>query len=147
MPDFHKKGIQTPRTPIYKSESHKLHHSFEVADGVIIYPGYPVFIDATGKLITDPTAGRPFIGIAVTGNINPCYTHEPIRVTVMVRGYIIITGCAAAALAAGTVLEPTTATTSTPFRFNFQAATGGDNAFIALSEATEVGDEIFILVK
>lgn len=102
-----KSGTATPKVPIYKSESYKLHQAFEVAAGESILPGFPVGLNADGKIFQWKGTGT-YLGIAVT------LANTYGEVTVMVQGYAIIMGIAAATLNAGYVTpgEPYTGKTN-----------------------------------
>lgn len=89
-------GAATPRVPIYKSESYKLHQAFEPAAGQTILPGYAVGLDATGKIFQWKGTGT-YLGIATTK------TNAYGEITVMVQGYAIIHGVSAGELVAGYV--------------------------------------------
>ena len=98
-------GGKTPRVKIYKSESHKLHQAFTVAEGSTISEGMPVAIDTDGNIIPYTGTGI-YIGIAVTNNTNQAYKGQkdfPVEVTVAVRGYMVVNWTAAASITPGYV--------------------------------------------
>lgn len=86
-------GEKTPKVVIYKSESHKLHQAFTVADGKTIVKGQPVQLTEDGSIEPYQGAeGSVYLGVAVTDSVNPCYPAQrnfPAEVTVMVEGYVI----------------------------------------------------------
>ena len=48
--DLLKSGTKTPRTKLYKSESHKLCHAFPVASNEVINEAEPVALLANGTI-------------------------------------------------------------------------------------------------
>ena len=60
-------GASTPKPVIFKSESHKLHQAFLVADGKTILQGMPVKLNTDGTI--EPYYGTGvYIGIATTNS-------------------------------------------------------------------------------
>ena len=108
-------GTKTPRAKIFKSESHKLHQAFTVAEGKTIVQGMPVQLEKDGSIAPYLGAeGSIYLGIAVTDNISPAYQGQrnfPVEVTVAVQGYIITEGKSSktnveGVFAAGDVQDP-----------------------------------------
>ena len=148
---FTKLGNSTKRVRIYKSESYKLHQAFPVADAEVIKEGYPVGLNAEGKLFHYKGIGT-YLGIAVTGTAAYPQNNE---ITVMVQGFVIVHGVSAAALEAGYV-KPGDAATDVDFvKYSQSTVTAGEPAvtsplesnFIALDVATAAGQVIPILVR
>lgn len=138
-------GDRTPRAIIQKSESHKLHHAFAVAQGKTIYQGQQVVLleDGTVRAYEADDANKMILGIAVTDNVNPAYAaskQNEVEVTVAMRGYMIIYGVnnTAGALKAGPVKPQGTrkgtydyyvadATTEYPVAINLTKAAAKDD--------------------
>lgn len=158
MADFTKFGGTTPRVVIYKSESHKLHQAFPVKASVKIYAGNPVAIttDGTIELLTKDNEAN-YLGIAVTGNINPAYKESanagPVEVTVAVQGFMIINAISEAALNAGPVEIGTGMDATNHFtKFKTFTQAGADAAtcpvnFISLTKASAKDELIQVLCK
>ena len=142
------RGGKTPRTVIYKSESHKLHQAFNVKAEATIYMGQPVALHTDGTIY--PYAGTGiYIGVAVTDSINPAYGAQrdfPIEVTVAVSGHMIVNMSASAALSAGYV-APSGSVVSTRFPAVAAAAANTETHFIALNAASAAGDLVQVLCK
>lgn len=144
---FTKMGNATPKVAIYKSESYKLHQAFVVATGETILPGFPVGLNADGKIFHWKGTGT-YLGIATT--LVDTYGE----VTVMVQGYAIVTGLSGAALDAGYVKpgEPYTGKTdyvsyTQSTQVVGEATVALKSDFIALDAATAAGQAIQILVR
>lgn len=139
-----KVGLPTPQTVIYKSESHKLHQAFPVADGMEIIAGSPVYLDTDGTLSNDSGDGI-FIGIAVTNSETPAYPAgaSGVEVTVMVYGFAIVYGVADAAISAGYVSD-NLGNNDEGYR-QYDVAVS-ETHFIALNPAEE-GDLIQVLIR
>ena len=140
-------GAATPRVPIYKSESYKLHQAFEPAADQTILPGYAVGLDATGKIFPWKGIGT-YLGIATTK------TNAYGEITVMVQGYAIIHGVSAGELTAGFVKPGDPYTGKTDYLSYSQSTqvVGADTValpsdFILLTPATAAGQVVPILVK
>lgn len=139
-------GQKTPKTVIYKSESHKLHQAFPVASGVTIVKGQPVALEADGSVSPYKGTGI-YLGIAVTDSVNPAYQAQrgfPVEVTVMVEGFAIVNGVAKATMEAGYVITDGTLLNN---RFTNYSASKTETNFIALNSAEEANDLIQVLVK
>lgn len=145
-------GAQTPRTVIYKSESHKLHQAFnpKVTDGTssTIFKGQPVKIENDGTI--SPFSGTGiYIGMAVTDTQYPAYGAQrdyPIEVTVAVTGHMIVNMVASAAVVPGYV-NPTGTVVNNRFTQIANTASSGTTAsnFIALNAASAAGDIVQVL--
>ena len=145
-------GSATPRTAIYKSESHKLHQAFAVKKtaGVVeeIVPGQLVKLNTDGT-ISAYTGSGIYLGIAVTDSQNPCYPDGALgpEVTVMVEGFSVVYGeagtgssdldcgyVAPAAKPAGNLYVPYSASES-------------ETRFINITPGADAGELIQILVR
>lgn len=151
-------GNKTQRSPIYKSESHKLHHAFNVKSGKTIRQGQLVVIEEDGTIAPFASDSKldKVIGTAVTDSIHPAYAetkqHGPIEVTVAVIGYAIVWGVAGeASLTAGPV-KPTGDLDSTSSYAKYSKLTVDDATYagniraINLTPADSDGDPIQVLM-
>lgn len=140
-------GQVTPKVVIFKSESHKLHQAFMVADNVTIVKGMPVKLDADGKI--SPYAGEGiYLGVAVTDNVNPAYKAQrnfPVEVTVAVEGFAIVNAAASAAIESAGYVKPTADLLNA--RFVKYVTSTTETNFIALNVADEANELIQVLVK
>ena len=140
-------GTKTPRAKIFKSESHKLHQAFTVAEGKTIVQGMPVQLEKDGSIAPYLGAeGSIYLGIAVTDNISPAYQGQrnfPVEVTVAVQGYIITEGSAKADTEDCAYVKPTEA-----IKGGFVVYEASDNPtdFINLTPAS-TGETMQILCK
>lgn len=157
-----KVGMPTPRTVIYKSESHKLHQAFAAKknDGqvVTIVPGMPVKLNADGT-IEAYTGSGVYLGIAVTDSKNPCYPDGALgpEVTVMVEGYAVVyaladLGSDAQAddtLACGEVVPGTLDDDSlyVPYAAPAQAAASTHPKFINITPGATDGELIQVVIR
>lgn len=140
-------GQVTPKVVIFKSESHKLHQAFAVADNATIVKGMPVKLDTDGK-ISPYTGTGVYLGIAVTDNVNPAYgarRNFPVEVTVAVEGFAIVNAAANAAIDAAGYVKPVEGLLNS--RFVKYAASTDPTNFIALNSADEANELIQVLVK
>lgn len=145
-------GEKTPSAVIFKHESHKLQHAFNVATGKTVYQGDPVTLGTDGTISpfasTDDSSS--IIGYALTDSITPAYKNDrqsgPVEVTVVVNGYMIIQGIAGAAISAGPVKPNGTHGTGINASYMTYVADADGNNCIALNEA-DASELIFILVK
>lgn len=140
-------GQVTPKVVIFKSESHKLHQAFVVADNATIVKGMPVKLDTNGK-ISPYTGTGVYLGIAVTDNVNPAYGAQrnfPVEVTVAVEGFAIVNAAANAAIEAAGYIKPVEGLLNS--RFVKYAASTDPTNFIALNGADEANELIQVLVK
>lgn len=154
-------GQKTPRTQIYKHESHKLHQAFNVHVNSethvmdTIVKGQPVKLNSDGTI--SPYAGSGvYLGIAVTDTINPAYKAQygyPIEVTVMMEGFAIVNWVAgAASVSAGYVTTDGSLLNSRYVKATNTTTPEGESAptpsnFIALEAATALSQIIQVLVK
>lgn len=139
-------GAKTPRTVIYKSESHKLHQAFNVKANETIYKGQPVKLGTDGT-ISKYTGTGIYLGIAVTDSTYPAYGAQrdfPVEVTVAVSGHMIINTVAFAAITPGYV-NPTGTVVNNRFTQVANTPDSADSNFIALNAATEAGDLVQVL--
>lgn len=156
-------GSQTPKTVIYKSESHKLHQAFPVKmnEGKVekeIIQGMPVALNADGSVSPYEGTGV-FLGIAMTDSITPAYpaaypaTVAP-EVTVAVEGYCIVMGQAKKSdsysegdvVPAGAVTPKAAEEDSLYIPYSPDAVEAHPK-FLALNPASEEGDLIQVLVR
>lgn len=154
MSDMHKFGDATGKAVVFKSESHKLHHSLPVKTGETVKKGQPVVLNTDGTIQGFKTGNSlsMIIGYAVTDSANPAYQSSKqygvVEVTVALKGYGILYGVSAAdGQVAGKVI-PTGSLDATGVYTEYQAegtpATTNVN-FIALNGGDE-GELIHILV-
>ena len=142
-------GSTTPRSVIYKSESHKLHQAFCVKEGEKILQGMPVALGTDGLIEPYKQTTQLYIGVAVTDNQNPAYQPQnkmPVEVTVAVNGYMICNWVSTGSINAGYVM-PTGDLLNDRFVKTNQAASSTTTPFIALTPATEVNEVIQVLIK
>lgn len=140
-------GSKTPKTVIYKSESHKLHQAFTVKQGEIIVQGVPVSLTKEGqiKVYAD---GEVFLGIAVTDNVNPAYQGQkdfPVEVTVMVEGYALCNWVSSNAEIKCGYVKPSGELLNSRFVKAEQADT--ETHFIAITPADEAKELIQVLIR
>lgn len=151
-------GNKTPRSAVYKSESHKLHHAFNVKSSKTIRKGQMVVIEEDGTIAPFESDSKldKVIGVAVTDSINPAYAetkqHGPIEVTVSLIGHAIVWGAAGeASLPAGPV-KPNGQLDSTNQYAKYTKVTVDDTTYagniraINLTQATSDGDPIQVLI-
>lgn len=140
-------GDYTPRVVIYKSESHKLHQAFCVAEGKTIYQGMPVALNTDGLIEPYTSSDQIYLGIAVTDNINPAYQGQrnfPVEVTVAVEAYMIVNWVADAAMECGYVMPTETILNK---RYVTATASADESKFISIVPAEEANDIIQVLVR
>jgi hypothetical protein len=144
-------GDKTPSAVIFKSESHKLAHSFPVKEGKTIKKGQPIVLNTDGTVqafeATDSLA--KIIGYAITDSTTPAYAaskqYGAVEVTVAVKGHAILNAVAGGALSAGPV-KPSGALDATSRYAKYVALAGGDpTVAIALNDADADGDLIQVL--
>jgi hypothetical protein len=162
MADFQIVGQVTPNAVVFKSESHKLHHSFPLATGKKVVQGQLVVLNTDGTVqgFTNTDSLAKVIGYAVTNSDYPAYgvsrQHGPVDITVAVKGYGIIYGVSGAALNAGDV-KPNGLFDSTAKYAQFVQAGAGDMTAtppvlpdrvhgIALNPATDAGELIHVMI-
>lgn len=139
-------GTKTPKSAIHKSESHKLHQAFPVAEGVTIIQGMPVQIDTEGAI--SPYYGKgTYIGIATTNSEYPAYEDRgEIEVTVAVEGYAIVCGMSNGQINAGSVVPVSTGRDD--LYVTYGANTADTNPkFIALHKTSGAGELMHVLVR
>lgn len=151
-------GNKTPRSAIYKIESHKLHHAFNVKGGETIRKGQMVVIEEDGTISPFKSSSKldKVIGVAVTDSINPAYAetkqHGPIEVTVATIGYAIVWGAAGEATLKAGPVKPTGDLDSTNQYAKYSKITVDDTTYagniraINLTQATSDGDPIQVLI-
>lgn len=148
-------GEVTPRTVIYKHESHKLHQAFVPklkaegsTDRVQILKSQPVALTADGEVeVYTGAKGQIYLGIAVTDSINPAYKatrNYPIEVTVMVEAFAICNYVAAAALSCGYV-KPNGDTVNNHFVTVEESE--DETKFICITPADEANDVVQVLIR
>lgn len=139
-------GDKTPRTQIYKSESHKLNQAFAVKAGVIITQGMPVKLEEDGT-ISPYTGDGIYLGIAHTDNINPAYQAQrgfPVEVTVMVEGFTIVHGAVADEINVCGYVNPTDQLAAN--RFVIYETSADETKFINITPAAH-GEVMQVLVR
>lgn len=140
-------GEKTPRVVIYKSESHKLHQAFTVADGEKIVKGMPVALTEDGKIKPYKDGEKVYLGIAVTDNVNPAYGAQrnfPVEVTVMMEGYAICNWVSKAAIDCGYV-QPDGSLLND--RFSVAATSAEETRFISITKADEANELIQVIIR
>ena len=140
-------GEKTPRVVIYKSESHKLHQAFVVADGEKIVKGMPVALTEDGKIKPYKDGEKVYLGIAVTDNVNPAYGAQrnfPVEVTVMMEGYAICNWVSKEALDCGYVQPDGTLLND---RFSVAATSAEETRFISITKADEANELIQVIIR
>lgn len=146
-------GSKTPKTVIYKSESHKLHQAFPVEMNgnkvkAEIIQGMPVMLNADGSIAPYAGTGN-FLGIAMTDSITPAYPGAPApEVTVAVEGYCIVYGLSRNNVDAGPVKPEAYDAESGDLYIHY--ATDSAEAhpkFLALNRVTEGDSLIQVLVR
>ena len=148
-------GEVTPRTVIYKHESHKLHQAFvpklkagSTTERVQILKSQPVALTAEGEIeVYTGASDQIYLGIAVTDSINPAYKatrNYPIEVTVMVEAFAVCNYVAKDALDCGYV-KPNGDTVNNHF---IQVEESADETkFICITPADEPNDVVQVLVR
>lgn len=142
-------GERTPRAVIYKSESHKLHHAFNVKAGEKIVQGMPVALNEEGLIYpcTDEVT-QVYLGVAVTDNVNPAYQPQrnfPVEVTVAMGGYMICNWVSNGNIEAGYVTPDGKLLNDRFVKANQNQSTS--TQFIALNPAEEANEVIQVLIK
>lgn len=138
---------KTPRTQVYKSESHKLNQAFPVKKDAVITQGMPVKLETDGT-ISPYTGEGIYLGIAHTDSIKPAYAPQrnfPIEVTVMVEGFAIVHGAVKAEIEACGYVKPT-AEVVTAGGFVVYESSSTETKFIAITPATQ-GEVMQVLVR
>jgi hypothetical protein len=142
-------GEKTPRTVIYKSESHKLHQAFPVKKDTKLYKGQLAAIDEDGYVI--PYTGSEdqiYLGLAVTDSINPAYRPQrdyPAEVTVMVEAFALVNMVAKEAITKCGYVKPTESMLLE--RFPIMEASDDETKFINISTTDEANEIISVLVR
>lgn len=143
-------GERTPRTVIYKSESHKLHQAFNVKEGKKILQGMAVAIGTDGLIepyVPGGAGSQVYLGIAVTDNVNPAYQAQrgfPVEVTVMVSAFAVVNWVAKEQMDAGYV-KPSDALLNE--RFTVAEVSAQESKFISIVPADEANDVIQVLIR
>lgn len=151
-------GNKTPRSSVYKSESHKLCHAFPVKSSKTILKGQMVVLEEDGTISPFEAGSKldKVIGTAITDSVTPAYAetkqHGPVEVTVAMIGYAIVWGVAgAASLKAGPV-KPSGDLDTTRQYAKYVSVSVDDTTYagniraINLTEATSDGDPIQVLM-
>lgn len=148
-------GEVTPRTVIYKHESHKLHQAFMVKQDSTtpnkvekIVKGQPVALNPNGTISKYTGQAREiYLGIAVTDSINPAYAAQrnfPMEVTVAVEAFAICNYISSANFNCGYV-KPTG--TIKQDRFVEVAASTTETKFIAINISSAANELVQVLVR
>jgi hypothetical protein len=145
-------GDRTPNAVIYKSESHKLHHSFPVKTGEKILPGQPAVLNSDGTIqgFKSGDSLNSIIGTAVLNSETPAYAaskqYGVVEATVAVSGHMIVRAASGAALTAGPI-KPNGAIFQTKYTTYVQANPATEKVTaIALNEADGAGEMILVMV-
>lgn len=142
-------GEVTPRTVIYKSESHKLHQAFCVKEDAKILKSMPVALTEDGEI--EPFTGadkQVYLGVAVTDNVNPAYKAQrnfPVEVTVMVEAFAICNYVAGADSVKCGYVKPNGNTVND--RFISVDASTDPTHFINITPVEEANDIIQVLIR
>ena len=136
-------GTPTPKTVVYKSEAHKLHQAFTVAEGKTIVQGQPVKLLEDGTIdVFKGAAGEIYLGIAMTDSLTPAYPGK--EVTVAVSGFAVVYAQAKeASLKAGYVTPGDVADN----RYVEYTTSASATNFIAITPGSDAGDLIQVLIK
>lgn len=148
-------GEVTPRTVIYKHESHKLHQAFVPKqesvgsnDRVKILKSQPVALTKDGEIeVYTGADDQIYLGIAVTDSINPAYKatrNYPIEVTVMVEAFAVCNYVAKAAMDCGYV-KPNGDTVNNHFVQVEESDT--KTKFICITPADDENDVVQVLIR
>lgn len=147
-------GEVTPRTVIYKHESHKLHQAFFAKVDTathkpeVIVKGQPVGLNQDGTI--SPYKGQAsevYLGIAVTDSVNPAYAAQhnfPVEVTVAVEAFAVCNYISSAAFKCGYV-KPTGNIKQD--RFVEVATSTTETKFIAINPADAANELVQVLVR
>lgn len=141
-------GEVTPRTTIYKSESHKLHQAFCVKEGETILKSMPVALTEDGEIEPYTSDDQVYLGVAVTDNIAPAYKAQrnyPIEVTVMVEAFAICNYAAKDNTVKCGYVKPNGDTVNN--RFIQVEASTTETHFINITPVDEANDIIQVLIK
>lgn len=146
-------GEVTPRTVLYKHESHKLHQAFvpKIESGnerVKILKSQPVALTEDGEIeVYTGADDQVYLGIAVTDSINPAYKatrNYPIEVTVMVEAFAICNYVAKEAMQCGYV-KPNGDTVNG--HFVQVEASDDETKFICITPADDANDVVQVLIR
>lgn len=147
-------GEVTPRTVIYKHESHKLHQAFMAKydsnnnKPEVIVKGQPVALNPNGTISPyKGTASEVYLGIAVTDSVNPAYAAQrnfPVEVTVAVEAFAICNYISSANFNCGYV-KPTGNVKQD--RFVEVATSTTETKFIAINPASAANELVQVLVR
>lgn len=139
-------GDKTPRTQIFKSESHKLNQAFAVKAGDVIVQGMPVKLNTDGT-ISPYTGEGIYLGVAHTDNISPAYQAQrgfPVEVTVMVEAFAVVHGAVAAEITECGYVNPTANLASN--RFVIYETSTDETKFINITPGNP-GEVMQILIR
>lgn len=146
-------GEVTPRTVIYKHESHKLHQAFMAKydsnnKSEVIVKGQPVALNQNGTISPyKGTASEVYLGIAVTDSVNPAYAAQRnfhVEVTVAVEAFAICNYISSANFNCGYV-KPTGNVKQD--RFVEVATSTTETKFIAINPASAANELVQVLVR
>lgn len=145
-------GSATPKSVIYKSESHKLAHSFPVKSGKTVLPGQLVVLNTDGTIQGFESGDNlaRVIGMATNNSTIPAYQaskqYGVVEATVALKGQAIVRAASGAALTAGPV-KPNGSVYDTIYQKFVTATIGTDviNA-VSLTSADSADDMIFVLI-
>lgn len=142
-------GEKTPRTVIYKSESHKLHQAFPVKPTTKIFKGQLAAMDEDGYVIPYTGAdGEIYLGLAVTDSVHPAYASQreyPAEVTVMVEAFAVVNMVSKAAISTCGYVKPTKDILLD--RFPVVEVSDDETKFINISTTDEANELITVLVR
>lgn len=144
-------GTKTPKTKVYKSESHKLCQAFPIAKDEIINEGAPVGITAAGtvKAYKGGDATSVYIGVATSYSENspyPGYHSGTKDQTVMVSGCAVVYGVGGTTGIANAGYVNPTGVDANGYTTYVASAEGAATSFIALHAAAE-GELVQVMVK
>ena len=144
-------GSKTSPSVIYKSESHKLAHSFPVKSGEKALPGQQVVLNTDGTVQGFKTGDSldKIIGVCILNSETPAYQaskqYGVTEVTVALSGQCIIRGASSAAISAGQV-KPTGTLVNSIYP-KYAAATPGTDRLTAIAlNDTSAADEIVMIL-
>ena len=151
-------GDKTARTPIFKLESHKLMQSFPFVEigGKKIVQGDNVVIKSDGSIRAFESTDSldAIIGVATTDSATPAYQASKgfgnIRVTVAMRGFILLNAIAGSAGVTAGFVKPSGSRDATGDYSTYDQSLSDDNPlasnYIALNAAS-AGELVRVLVK
>ena len=136
-------GTPTKSTFLNEVDGNELHLEFEVAASTTVYPGQPVAMNSTGKVVPVTAASHDLncIGIAMQQR-----TAGQL-VTVATRGVCLIQAEAKTDMSPGPVLYDAYNATSGLLSFDDTSVTVANQAGWSLDTAAAAEDEIRVLIK